>query len=600
MDMSADVPLPDQSSKPLKVSVTPAAGVVVLPSADPDAATVQVPVRRVPAGQLPQEQGRPLLGTPLPNPVAPTAAPSATIPSLPDDPALLKQMILELLATLQETRQEREQLQQRLHLLLQRLYGPRTERFNPNQPSLFADIKEAAPETPQTSADAATPAAEDDAKSNKPARKHTAHGRKQPPKDLPRVPVHHTLSAAELLCPSCGTPRVEIGTQTTAQLNYRPASLFVAEHIEHKYACPCCSKQGQPHIVAGQKPEQPLGKGSPGAGLLAYLIVNKYADHLPLYRQERILQRQGLGVARSTTCDWMAQAARKLHPLYDRMRRVVLASRVIHTDDTPVKRRDAADDETRQSRLWGYLGDAEHPYNVFDFTINRKRDGPQQFLQGYVGYLQADAFSGYDCLYLPEPQTGMARIQEVACNAHARRKFYEARTSNASAAHQALAYYRQLYEIERQAKDVSEEVRLQMRQDLAVPILDKMHTWLEQVQQELLPKDPFREATNYALNQWRALCRYTSAGFLAIDNNGAEREMKRIAIGRKNWLFFGSAQGGKTAAVLFTFTSTCHRLAINPWAYLQDVLTRLPTTPNEQLVDLLPDRWQAAQARPAP
>jgi transposase len=202
-------------------------------------------------------------------------------------------------------------------------------------------------------------------------------------------------------------------------------------------------------------------------------------------------------------------------------------------------------------------------------------------------------------LYLPEPETGTARIVEVACNAHARRKFYEARISNASAAHQALAYYRQLYEIERQAKDVSEEVRWQMRQDLAVPILDKMSTWLEQVQQDLVPKDPFREAINYALNQWQALCCYTSAGFLAIDNNWAEREMKRIAIGRKNWLFFGSAQGGKTAAVLFTFTSTCHRLGINPWAYLHDVLTRLPTTSKEQLADLLPDRWQAAQAKPA-
>jgi transposase len=583
--MSTDVPPPDKSSKPLKVSVTPGPGVVVLPSGDPDAAAVQVPVQRVPAGQLPQEQDRP-----LPNRVAPTAAPTAPVPALPDDPVVLKQMILELLATLQEARHEREQLRQRLQLLLQRLYGPRSERFDPNQPLLFADLNEAAQET-------TTAAAQEDAK---PARKHTPHGRKRPPQDLPHVPVHHTLSAAELLCPSCGTPRVEIGTQTSSQLDYKPASLFVVEHIEHKYACPCCSQQGQPpQIVAARKPEQPLGKGSPGAGLLAHLIVNKYADHLPLYRQERITQRQGLDLARSTTCDWMAQCAQRLQPLYELMKRSVLASRVILTDDTPVKRQDAADDETRQSRLWGYLGDAAHPYNVFDFTINRKRDGPQQFLQGYAGYLQADAFSGYDRLYLPDPQTGTAGIVEVACNAHARRKFYEARTSNAGAAHQALAYYRQLYEIERQAKEVSEEVRLRMRQDLAVPILDKMHTWLEQLAKELLPKDPFREAVNYALNQWTALCRYTSAGFLAIDNNWVEREMKRIAIGRKNWLFFGSAQGGQTAAVLFTFTSTCHRLGINPWAYLHDVLTRLPTTPQEQLADLLPDRWQAAQPKPA-
>lgn len=522
----------------------------------------------------------------------PTPAPE----QLPDDPVILKQMILELLASLHEARQEREHLQQRLHLLLQRLYGPRSERFNPNQPLLFADGNEATQETPAT----APPPAEETAKPSKPARKHTPHGRKPLPKNLPHVPVHHTLTAAESPCPSCGTPRVEIGTQTTPQLDYRPASFFITDHIEHKYACPCCSKQGQPHIVAGHKPEQPLGKGSPGAGVLAYFIVNKYTDHLPLYRQERMTERQGLELARSTTCDWMAQCARKLQPLYDLMKRHLLASQVIHTDDTPVKRQDAADNETQLSRLWAYLADAEHKYNVFDFTINRKRDGPAKFLQGYVGYLQADAFTGYDALYLPDPETGAARIQEVACNAHARRKFYEARSSNANAAHQALAYYRQLYEIERQAKDVSAAVRGQMRQDLAVPILDKLHTWLEEIQKELLPKDPFREAVNYALHQWPALCRYTSAGFLAIDNNWAEREMKRIAIGRKNWLFFGSEQGGQTAAVLFSFTSTCHRLKVEPWAYLTDVLTRLPTTPADQLEDLLPDRWQAVRAEPAP
>jgi transposase len=595
--MSTDVPPPNKSSKPLKVSATPGPGVVVLPSDDPYAATIQVPVLRVPAGQLPQEPGQPLPATPTPSATAPTAALTPTAMPLPDDPQILKQMIIELLATLQETRQEREHLQQRLHLLLERLYGRRTERFNPDQPLLFADLNGSAPET---AAAAATPPTEGAAPPNKPARKYTPHGPKPLPKDLPHVPLHHVLSAAELACPSCGTPREEIGTRTTPQLDYRPASLFVVDHIEHKYACPCCSKQGQPHIAAGQKPEQPLGKGSPGAGLLGYLMVNKYDDHLPLYRQERILERQGLPLARSTTCDWMGQCARKLQPLYELMKSILLASRVIHTDDTPVKRQDAADDETRQSRLWAYLGDAAHPYNVFDFTVNRKRDGPQQFLQGYVGYLQADAFTGYDGLYLPDPKTGAAAIKEVACNAHARRKFYAARGSNARAAHQALAYYGQLYQIERQAKEVPEDVRLQMRQDLAVPILDQFKTWLEQQQQELLPKDPFREAVNYALNQWPALCRYSTASFLAIDNNWAEREMKRIAVGRKNWLFFGSAQGGKTAAVLFTFTSTCRRLGVEPWAYLKDVLTRLPSTPNEALAELLPDRWQAAQAKPAP
>jgi hypothetical protein len=288
-----------------------------------------------------------------------------------------------------------------------------------------------------------------------------------------------------------------------------------------------------------------------------------------------------------------------LRPLYERMVAAVRQSRVIHTDDTPVKNQQPGPANTATARLWGYLGDVAHAYNVFDYTPNRKRDGPQQFLAHYQGYLQADAFSGYDGLYLPNARAGVASIIEVACNAHARRKFYEARSSAALRSHQALAYYAQLYEIERQAKTFDETARRHMRQDLALPILDTFHTWLEAQRPDVLPKSPMGEAIQYALNNWTALVRYTEAGFLAIDNNVAEREMKRIAIGRKNWLFVGSDQGGKTAAVLLSFTSTCVRLGVEPWAYLQDVLTRLPTMPVADLADLLPDRWEAARTKAA-
>jgi transposase len=248
------------------------------------------------------------------------------------------------------------------------------------------------------------------------------------------------------------------------------------------------------------------------------------------------------------------------------------------------------------ARLWVYLGDAAHPYNVFDFTLNRKRDGPEKFLANYQGYLHADAFSGYDGLYLPDPRTAAARIIEVACNAHARRKFYEARGSDALRSHQALAYYRQLYELERQAKDFSDVQRLQMRQELSLPILEQFHTWLKAQRPEVLPKSPMGEAISYTLNNWDALMRYTEAGFLTIDNNASEREMKKIAIGRKNWLSIGSPRGGQTAAVLFSFTSTCQRLGVEPWAYLREILTCLPTTASARLDDLLPDRWQTARA----
>jgi hypothetical protein len=355
-------------------------------------------------------------------------------------------------------------------------------------------------------------------------------------------------------------------------------------------------------VISASRPPPPIAKGLPGAGLLAYIIVSKYFDHLPLHRLEAIFARQGLPLSRSTMCDWMAASALALRPLYDLMVSRVLQSAWLHTDDTPVKNRGHAPDATALSRFWIYLGDRGHPYNVFDFTINRKRDGPQTFLINFHGYLHADAFSGYDALYLPSPRGDAPPIIEVACNAHARRKFYEARGSDDLRAHQALAYYRQLYALERGARDagLDDTGRLHMRRDFSVPILDQFHAWLVEQRVQVLPKSPMAEAMGYTLNNWTALKRYTEEGFLEIDNNVAEREMKRIAIGRKNWLFVGSENGGRTAAVLFSFTSTCHRLGVEPWAYLQDVLTRLPSLPAEHLEELLPDRWQASQPKAVP
>jgi len=606
----------------------------------------------------------------MPARTAASGLPSLPPPEqLPDDPALLKTFIAELLATVDRQQRDREALQHRLDLLLRRLYGPRGERFHPDQRLLFDDGNQGGDPPPLPAAILPPP-------EPKKKRRARPHGRRRMPANLPREPRHHELPAAARLCPTCGRTRVDIGVDKSEQLEYRPASLIVVEHFLHKYACPCCAKATAPSsgptagpslqqdqepappgpqaaplapppapatdeamptrpsptppeppapqpsgqansaapgppldpappagvVVVASKPAMPIPKGLPGPGLLAHLIVSKYTDHLPLYRLQRIYQRQGVVLPRSTTCDWLAASAGLLRPLYDRMVAAVLQSRVLHTDDTPVKMQVLPSRQLDTARLWIYLGDAAHPYNVFDFTPNRKRDGPQRFLAHYQGYLQADAYGGYDGLYVPNPVHGVSGILEVACNAHARRKFDEARTSDVLRSHRALAYYRMLYELERSAgaNQFDDEQRRRMRQDLAVPILEKFHQWLEQAQGEVLPKSPIAEAIGYALNQWTALVRYTEAGFLAIDNNVAEREMKRIAIGRKNWLFVGSAQGGATAAVLFSFTSTCQRLGVEPWAYLQDVLTRLPTTPTEALADLLPDHWQAAgPAKPA-
>jgi transposase len=620
-------------------------------------------------------------------------APLPTREQLPQDVTVLQDMVLELLTTIHRGRLDQDELRQRLALLLRRLYGPRTERFDPDQLLLFDDPADG--QDPQTPLDPATPSSTESSSSGA-KRKARPHGRRPLPKDLPRREQHHTLTQAERLC-SCGHARIEIGADISEQLDWQPASFFVWQHWIHKYLCPQCASRKQavtdtpessattnaeaaptmetaatpqatpetttsaeaaltataatvnaevattaqavadtektvaataatatmptaaaalnvaaivptetlrivpgppgPAIISAVKPAMPIHKGLPGPGLLAHVIVSKYCDHLPLYRQGNISTRQGVFLPRSTTCDWMAACADLLRPLYDLMVASVLFSRWLHTDDTIVKNLGHDPGATDKARLWVYLGDREHPLNVFDFTINRKRDGPQQFLKNYRGYLHADAFSGYDGLYLPNPSDGQAAIIEVACNAHARRKFYDAKDSDALRAHYALAYYSQLYELERGAKanHFDDTQRLQMRQDLAVPILNKFHAWLDEQRQEVLPKSPINEALGYALNNWTALCRYTQAGFLEIDNNVAEREMKRIAIGRKNWYFVGSANGGRTAAVLYSFTSTCDRLEMDPWVYLQDVLTRLPELPPDQLIELRPDRWKAAR-----
>lgn len=581
--------------------------------------------------------------------------PLPTPEQLPNDLDTLKRMLIEVMITLQQERRDKDQLQQRMKLLLNRLYGPRTERYHPDQGLLFPDFTQDPNATDATNGDgtAGTASADEEPEPARRRRRGKPHGRGKPPDDLPRRPWHHELTEAERLC-ICGQLRIDIGTDVNEQVDWQPASIFVWQHIIHKYLCrDCAAKSAEqamtpatpadhpptaetitcdaaatdaaatdaatdqgtpalsaaavgspargPAVISASKPAPPIAKGLPGAGLLAYIIVSKYFDHLPLHRLEAIFARQGLPLSRSTMCDWMAASAQGLRPLYDLMASRVLQSTWLHTDDTPVKNRGHAPDATALSRFWIYLGDRYHPYNVFDFTINRKRDGPQTFLANFHGYLHADAFSGYDALYLPSPRRDAPPIIEVACNAHARRKFHEARGSDDLRAHQALAYYRQLYTLERGARDaeLDDTGRLQMRRDFSVPILEQFHAWLVEQRAEVLPKSPMAEAIGYALNNWTALIRYTEAGFLEIDNNVAEREMKRIAIGRKNWLFVGSENGGRTAAVLFSFTSTCHRLGVEPWAYLKDVLTRLPSLPTERLEELLPDRWQAAQPRPS-
>jgi len=500
---------------------------------------------------------------------------SAANPPLPDDPVVLKQMIAELVATLRQRDHELEGVRARLEQLLRRLYGPRAERISPDQLLLFAEVVAAAPAVPSVPPPEPKPAVTIPAKSG--------HGRRRQPRELPRLRVTHEMPEAERLCPSCQPPRTVIGVETSEQLDYQPASLFVVVHERSKYACPNC----QEHVAIAAKPSPPIAKGLPGPGLLAHVVTCKYADHLPLYRLERIFERQGVELRRSTLCDWMRDAADLLRPLHARLVEAVRHSQVLHTDDTPVPVRDDTRDTTRQGRMWVYLGDHAHPYTVFDYTPNHSRDGPAQFLSGYAGYLQADAYGGYDGIYLGSA----GRIVEVACWAHARRKFFEARTTDPDRSHAALAWIRRLYDLEDKAKAMSDEERAAYRQAHARPLLTSFGQWLQEQRERVLPKSPIGQATAYALSNWDALGRYTEAGFLAIDNNAAERAIRPIALGRKNWLHLGSDNGGHTAAILFTITATCRRHDLDPFAYLRDLFTRLPDLP-DHLDDLLPDRWQ--------
>ncbi len=494
---------------------------------------------------------------------------------VPNDLAQCRALILELHASLLEEQRLRRQYAQRVEQLLRRIYGPRSERIDPAQLVLFAHELAPAPE-PEAACEEEAPAP---ARPSKPG-----HGRKPLPKDLPRKRVEHDVPAEEKICPECGAAKTRIGEEVSEQLEYVPASLFVLEHVRPKYACPCC----QEHVSIAEKPAKVIEKGLPGPGLVAHVIVSKYCDHVPLYRQEFMFARQGAEVSRKTQCGWVLTSADKATPLVDLMKQEVLASKVIHTDDTPVRVQGDGQDGPFTGRFWVYVGDAAHPYTVYDYTPSRKRDGPARFLEGYEGYLQADAFGGYDGIY------ASGEVIEIACWAHCRRYFYDARSTDSNRAHRMLAWVRRLYDVERDAKKLDAQKRCALRQEQSNPLLEAMKQWLDEQQPKLLPKSPIGDAANYALNNWNALIRYLDDGDLDIDNNEAEQALRGIAIGRRNWLFLGSDRGGRAAAVHYSLIQSAKRHGLDPFAYLRDVLLRITAQRPTNLHDLLPDRWKAA------
>jgi transposase len=498
--------------------------------------------------------------------------------------------------------------------LLKSLRGSRQERINPAQILLFsleelqqlmAEVKE--PESTKTPEEQLV---EELAAPGRKKRKPT--GRRRLPQDMPREVIRHELSAAECSCPSCGTQRVEFAVESSFQLEHVPASWKAIEHQRVKYKCPCCQEQ----VVVAPKPPQPIEKGLPGPGLCAFVTLSKFGDHLPLYREEDLFSRTGHLIRRSTICGWLRSLAMLAKPLYHRMKYLVLRSKVIHTDDTKIKMLQPL--KCAEAKFWPYLGDWEHPYVVYDFTIDRSRAGPQNFLAGYQGYLQADAYAGYDCVL------GPGKAQEVACWIHARRYWHEVQDYDLARANIALGYIARLSQIESELRvrypaDNRQGRRdftaiAEMRQQLATPILYEFGNWLRELlaSRQVLPKSPTAKALGYTMNQWKALCRYVEQGYLSMDNNSAERAVKTPAIGRKNYLFVGSEEAGQNAGIFYTLVGSAKRNGVEPYAWLKEIFQSLPNfrdseafqqsrekglVVSEELDRWLPDQWLEANPK---
>jgi transposase len=530
---------------------------------------------------------------------------------LPADLITAHAMIQQLVAQQREKDRTIQSLEHQLQQLLRRLYGRSSEKIDPAQQVLFAELlQQLQSQQPPAPAPVEPAAAPTPKAANGNGPNSNGHGRRRLPADLPREPKVIDLPEDQKTCPCCGKMRKCIGQEISEKLDYVPATVKVIQTIRPKYACCDCDAQGNgAQIAIADLPPSPIEKGLAAPGLLAAVIVGKYTDHMPLNRMEKNLARHGIDISRSTMCDWMAACADALRPLYDLMVAQVLGSKVIHTDDTPVDVLDKKLRQTRTGRFWNYSGDGAHPNDVFDYTPSRSRDGPMQFLAGWGKdskvYLQADAFGGYDGIYAGKAG-GM--VVEVACWAHTRRKFHEARNSDHARSAQALAYIRLLYDVESQAQERFDtqkqnggqrslaSIRLELRQAMSVPRLAQFKAWIQSQQiangGDVLPKSPMGAAITYALNQWEALCVYCTDGELSIDNNVSERALRRIAVGRNNWMFCGSDAGGNTAAILFSFIATCERHRVNPFEYLRDVLSRIAQTPMSKLAELLPDKWQ--------
>ena len=505
--------------------------------------------------------------------------------TLPKDIDLLQKIVVDLCERLQHESSEKNKYRSLLRELLDAQRNRKSEQLSKEQLALFETLWKATDPEAEEEEDSEPDADQEQDQPEEPAQAAKKRSGRQPlASNVMRERIVHDLPEADKHCGCCGKDLRLFEEEISERYEYIPASIKVIEDVRRKYACDCTVK-------TADKPAQPIEKSTAGASMLAHVIVSKFADHQPLHRQEKIFERQGVRISRKTMGGWLAQVAELLDPLYQASRKVLFGSKVIGTDDTGVKVLDPKLPFARTGRIWPYLGDAHHPVVVHHYTPTRGRDGPAKFLEGYKGYLQADAYCVYDAFF--KPTRGLT---EVGCMMHMRRYFYQALDSDQERMGKALHLIARLYRIEDRAQGLSAEERLALRQRLSSPVMRKLHAYLLRIGEEVLPKSPAARAVRYALNQWDALTRFLGDGDLEIDNGATERANRDIAIGRGNWTFFGSDEGGKTAAVLMSFIATCKRCRVEPFAWFRDVLSRIATYPVNRLADLLPHNWKPLEA----